>query len=116
MDKNRIKRHGVRGKLASDSKARKESEQLYVNAARVRRKISHLIRGGLKAVTSTGISSGHSSRWSNDHPGRLGKPNYRAKGQTVRESSRRKLDNVKLKSVGKTGWSWRVGGRLRVSG
>lgn len=84
----------MRGKLASDSKARKESEQLYVNAARVRRKLSYLIRGDLKAGTPTGFSSGHSSRWGSDHPGRLGKPDYRAKGQTSRELSRKERGDV----------------------
>jgi hypothetical protein len=48
MNKNRMKRHGVRGKLAYGSEAREGSEQLYVNAARVRGKISNLIRGGLQ--------------------------------------------------------------------
>ena len=33
------------------------------------------------------VSRGHSSRWGNDHPGRSGKPDYRAKGQTVKELS-----------------------------
>ncbi len=35
------------------------------------------------------VSRGRSSRWSNDHPRRAGKPAYRAKGQTVRELSRK---------------------------
>lgn len=41
------KRHGVRGELAQGSEARTGSEQLHVNAARVRRKLSYLIRGDL---------------------------------------------------------------------
>jgi len=35
------------------------------------------------------VSRGRSSRWSNDHPGRAGKPAYRAKGRTDRELSRK---------------------------
>ena len=30
------------------------------------------------------VSRGRSSRWSNDHPGRSGKPDHRAKGRTVK--------------------------------
>jgi hypothetical protein len=47
MDKNRVKRHGAPGKLARDSKAQRGSKWLDVNAARVRGKLSHLIRGDL---------------------------------------------------------------------
>jgi hypothetical protein len=47
MNKNYVERHRVRDELATDSKVRKGSKQPYVNAARVRGKISHLIRGGL---------------------------------------------------------------------
>jgi hypothetical protein len=47
MDKNCVKRHVMRGKLATDSEARTRSKQLHVNAARVRGKRPHLIRGGL---------------------------------------------------------------------
>ena len=37
----------MRDKLAIDSEVQKGSKQSYVNAARIRGKISHLIRGGL---------------------------------------------------------------------
>ena len=47
MDKNRVERHGARGKLAIDSKAQAGSKRLDVNAAGVRGKSSYLIRGGL---------------------------------------------------------------------
>ena len=47
MDKNCVKRRGVRDELARDSEVQKGSKQLCVNAARVRGKRSHLIRGGL---------------------------------------------------------------------
>ena len=47
MDKNCVRRRGAPGELASDSKAPKGSKRPYVNAARVRGKLSHLIRGGL---------------------------------------------------------------------
>ena len=79
MDKNWVKRRGVRDELATDSEVQKGSKQLCVNAARVRGKQSHLIRGGLSEGEAE-VSNGHSSRWSNDHPGRLGKPSHRAKG------------------------------------
>jgi len=38
MDKNCVERHRVRDELARDSKVRKGSKQLYVNAARIRGK------------------------------------------------------------------------------
>ena len=47
MDKNCVKRRGVRDELARDSEVQKGSKQLCVNAARVRGKQFHLIRGGL---------------------------------------------------------------------
>jgi hypothetical protein len=47
MDKNCVKRRGARDELATGSKVRKGSKRLYVNAARVRGKQSHLIRGDL---------------------------------------------------------------------
>jgi len=39
------------------------------------------------------VSRGGSSRWSNDHPGRPGKPGYRAKGRTVEELSGKEKGN-----------------------
>jgi len=47
MDKNFVKRHWVRGKLAKDGKAQAEPKQPGVHGARVRGKVSHLIRGDL---------------------------------------------------------------------
>ncbi len=47
MNKNRVERHGAPGKLATDSKAQTGSKRLDVNAAGVRGKLSHLIRGDL---------------------------------------------------------------------
>jgi hypothetical protein len=46
-----------------------------------------------------GVSSGHSSRWSNDHPGRLVKASYRAKGQTVRELSRKAKGDARVADI-----------------
>ena len=46
-DKNCVRRRGARGKLARDSEARKGPKRLHVNAARVRGKLSYLIRGDL---------------------------------------------------------------------
>ena len=82
MNKNHVERHEMPDKLARDSKVQSGSKQTHVNVARVRGKKPHLIRGGLSDRAE--VSSGHSSRWSNDHPGRMGKPIYRAKGQTAR--------------------------------
>ncbi len=101
MDKNCVRRRGAPGELARDSEAPKGSKRLYVNAARIRGKLSHLIRGDLRRVSGeteeierssdrdVEVSRGRSSRWSNDHPGRAGKPAYRAKGRTIRELSRK---------------------------
>jgi hypothetical protein len=47
MNKNCVARHRVPDELAKDSEVRKGSKQPDVNAARVRGKISYLIRGGL---------------------------------------------------------------------
>jgi hypothetical protein len=47
MDKYYVKRHWVRGKLAKDSKTQEEPKQPGVHGARVRGKVSHLIRGDL---------------------------------------------------------------------
>jgi len=80
----------MRDELAQGSEVQSGSKQLHVNAARVRGKIPHLIRGGLPERAE--VSSGRSSRWRNDHPGRMGKPNYRAKGQTGKELNRKKQD------------------------
>jgi len=92
MNKNRVERHGMTDKLAQDSKVQKGSKQSHVNAARVRGKLPHLIRGDLPMRAE--VSRGHSSRWSNDHPGRMGKLIYRAKGQTDKELSGKVIDNV----------------------
>ncbi len=98
MDKNRVKRHGALGKLARDSEAQKGSKRLDVNAAGVRGKSWHLIRGGLSKRTE--VSRGHSSRWSNDHPGRMGKLIYRAKGRTEKELSRKERDSISSRHLG----------------
>jgi hypothetical protein len=77
MDKNRVKRREVPGKLAKDSKAQKGSKQLHVNAARIEGKLSTkqvssgrcfaLIRGDLSEGTE--VSRGHSSRGENPDEG-----------------------------------------------
>ena len=98
MNKNRVGRHGMGDELAQDSEVQRGSKQSHVNAAGVRGKIPHLIRGGLPRRAE--VSSGHSSRWSNDHPGRMGKPNYRAKGQTGKELNRKKQDTHSSRNLG----------------
>ena len=47
MNKNRVERHGMRDELARGSEVQRGPKQSDVNAARVRGKLSHLIRGGL---------------------------------------------------------------------
>ena len=88
MNKNRVARHGARGKLASDSDAQKGPERLDVDAAGLGGKISNLIRGDLRSKAE--VSRSRSSRWSNDHPGRAMKVAYRAKGRTDKELSERR--------------------------
>jgi hypothetical protein len=92
MDKNFVKRHWVRGKLAKDSKAQEEPKQPGVHGARIRGKRAQrapdLIRGDL-LFFEAGVSRGRSSRWDNDHPGRLVKTSHRAKGQTGKKLSRK---------------------------
>ncbi len=107
MDKNCVERHGVPDELARDSKVQKGSKQPNVNAARVRGKISHLIRGGLSEGEAE-VSRGRSSRWSNDHPRQLGKPSHRAKGRTVEEMSRKeKGDGEDNRNLARPGQTWK---------
>jgi hypothetical protein len=47
MNKNCVERRRVPDELAKDSEVRKGSKQPGVNAARIRGRLSHLIRGGL---------------------------------------------------------------------
>lgn len=58
-NKNCVKRHRETDKLASDSEVQKGSKQPYVNAARVRGKISYLIRGDLPRFKWAEVSRGH---------------------------------------------------------
>jgi len=54
------------------------------------------------------VSRGHSSRWSNDHPGRTGKPDYRAKGRTVEElSGKEKSNGEDSRNLGRAGRTWK---------
>ena len=46
-DRNCVRRRGARGELAQDSEARTGPKRPPVNAARIRGKLSHLIRGDL---------------------------------------------------------------------
>jgi len=99
MNKNRVERHGMTDKLAQDSKVRKGSKQSHVNAARVRGKLPHLIRGDLPMRAE--VSRGRSSR-------RKGKPFYKAcieqgqmaKGRTAKELSRKAQDSVSSRYLG----------------
>ena len=91
MNKNCVERHGMPDKLAKDSKVQKGSKQSHVNAARVRGKLSHLIRGDLPEKAE--VSRGHSSR-------RMGKLIYKAKGQTEKELSRNAQDRVSNRHSG----------------
>ncbi len=47
MNKNHVERHGAPGEPARDGKAQRGSKRLDVNAAGVRGKLPHLIRGDL---------------------------------------------------------------------
>ena len=65
MNKNRVARQPVRGKLAKGSDARRGPKRLAVNAAGLRGKLSNLIRGGLRfflqksaeAVVADGVTT-----------------------------------------------------------
>ncbi len=91
MNKNRVERLGVTDKLAKDSKVQEGSKQSHVNAARVRGKLPHLIRGDLPMRAE--VSRGHSSR-------RMGKLIYRAKGRTEKELSRKAQDSISSRHLG----------------
>ena len=58
MDKNCVRRRRAPGELATDSEAPRGSKRPYVNAARVRGKPSHLIRGGLSFLWGGQKSAG----------------------------------------------------------
>ena len=99
MDKNRIERHGAPGELARGSETQRGSKRLDVNAARVRGKLPHLIRGDLPMRAE--VSRGRSSR-------RKGKPFYKAcieqgqmaKGRTAKELSRKAQNSVRSRHLG----------------
>ena len=97
MNENRVESHGITDKLAADSEVRKGSKQSHVNAARVRGKLPRLIRGGLSMRAE--VSRGHSSRWSNDHPGQMGKPIYRACTERSRSGEGPNGQGVEQKGV-----------------
>jgi retron-type reverse transcriptase len=99
MDKNLIRRHGARDKLASYSEVREGSKRLDVNGARISGKVSHLIRGGLSERTE--VSRSHSSRGSNAPPGRLTKASYRAKGRTEEKWSRKEREAARTADIRK---------------
>ena len=89
-NRNHVARHGVRGKLARGSKAQKGLKQRDVNVTGIAGKLSHLIRGGLaRSFFEPEVSRSRNSRWGNDHPGRLVKANYRAKGRTEEKLCRK---------------------------
>jgi hypothetical protein len=46
-----------------------------------------------ESTGESGVSRGHSSRWSNAHPRRAAKAVNRAKGRTVKKLSRKKKDD-----------------------
>lgn len=105
MNKNHVTRHEMPDKLATDSEVPRGSKQSHVNVARVRGKIPNLIRGGLSeegqksaaAIVVGGFA--HKAR-ENDHPGRMGKLIYRAKGQTGKELNRKAQDNHSSRHLG----------------
>jgi len=89
MDKNCVRRRRAPGELATDSEVPRGSRRLYIDAARVRRKLSHLIRGGLPFLRG-GQKSAEAvvvGGWGSVHPWRSGEPGYRAKGRAVKELS-----------------------------
>lgn len=70
MNKNRVERHGMPDKLAIDSKVQRGSKQSHVNAARVRGKLSHLIRGDLSAEGQESAEAIVVGGWGNPTTGR----------------------------------------------
>jgi hypothetical protein len=105
MNKNRVERHGMPDKLAKDSEVQKGSKQSHVNAARVRGKRPYLIRGGLprkgqksaEAVVVGGYARGARD---NDHPGRIVKAIYRAKGRTDKKLNRKAQESHSSRHLG----------------
>ncbi len=80
MDKNCVKRRGVRDELARDSEVQKRVKAALRKRSQGQGKAIAPYPGRSVSFGRTEVSKGHSSRWSNDHPGRLGKPSHRAKG------------------------------------
>lgn len=101
MNKNRVKRHEKRDKLAQGSKVQKGSKLFHVNVARVRGKLPNLIWGGLSLFfEGAEVSRSHSSRWSNDHPRGLLKGSYRAKGRTDKKLRVKEQDSDRSRHLG----------------
>ena len=97
MDKNCVRRRGAPGELAIDSEAPKRIKAALRKRSQGQGKVivPYPGRSAKCLVDKTEeierfpdrvaeVSRGHISRWSNDHPGRAGKPAHRAKGRTVK--------------------------------
>jgi hypothetical protein len=96
MDKNCVRRHRKRGKLARDSEARKDQSGLCKRSEDQGKGIAPYPGRSAWSAGEAEVSRGHSSRWSNDHPRRAGKPGHRAKGRTVEELSRKEKDDGRV--------------------
>lgn len=94
MNKNCVERHGMPGELATGSKSPKRVKADPCKRSKGQGKESVPYPGRSAGFFSAEVSRGRSSRWGNDHPGRLVKANYRAKGQTGRKLSRKKQGHV----------------------
>jgi len=75
--------------LATDSEVRKRVKTAQCKRSQGQGKAIVPYPGRPVPKRGAEVSRGQSSRWSNDHPGRAGKPGHRAKGRTVEKLSRK---------------------------
>ena len=87
-------------KLARDSEVQKGSKQSHVNAARVRGKLSHLIRGDLPRAGQKSAEAIVVGGWGNPSTEPALSAAEVAKGQTEKELSRNAQDNVSNRHPG----------------
>ena len=77
------------GKLARNSDPPKGLETVVCIPGEAWEKVIEPYPGRSDGQPTSEVSIGYSSRWGNDHPGQAGKPDYRAKGRTVKKLSRK---------------------------
>lgn len=98
MNKNRVARHEIPDELAQDNEVQKRVRVVTCKRGEGQRKDTAPYPG--RSDHRAEVSRSRSSRWGNDHPGRIAKANYRAKGRTDKELNRKAQDNLSNRHLG----------------